>query len=80
MNRRVLRTEERWKLYRDSAALIDQVQEGGRVKLSADHIKVSDLDTPRKDLLLWLVSPPKFGRIENARRGEATVTFSITRT
>lgn len=46
------------------------------MKLSADHIRVSDLDTPRKDLLLWLVSPPKFGRIENAKRGEAT--FSVT--
>lgn len=29
------------------------------------------MDTPRKDLLLWLVSPPKYGHIENTRRGEA---------
>ncbi|TNM90093.1 hypothetical protein fugu_004327 [Takifugu bimaculatus] len=45
------------------------VQEGGRVKLSTNHIKVGDLDTPRKDLLLWLVNPPKYGHIENTKRG-----------
>lgn len=32
---------------------------------------VSDLDTPRKDLLVWLVSPPKYGHIENTKKGEA---------
>ncbi|XP_056274598.1 extracellular matrix protein FRAS1 [Pseudoliparis swirei] len=46
-----------------------KVQEGGRVQLSTNHIIVSDLDTPRKDLLVWLVSPPKYGFIENTRRG-----------
>uniref|UniRef100_A0A4W6CQ63 Fraser extracellular matrix complex subunit 1 n=1 Tax=Lates calcarifer TaxID=8187 RepID=A0A4W6CQ63_LATCA len=48
-----------------------QVQEGGRVQLSTNHIVVSDLDTPRKDLLVWLVSPPKYGFIENTKRGES---------
>ncbi|KAM7415601.1 hypothetical protein PAMA_017903 [Pampus argenteus] len=46
-----------------------KVQEGGRVQLSTNHIIVSDLDTPRKDLLVWLVSPPKYGFIENTKRG-----------
>ncbi|CAG09631.1 unnamed protein product, partial [Tetraodon nigroviridis] len=46
-----------------------KVQEGGRVKLSTNHITVSDLDTPRKDLLVWLVSPPKYGHIENIKKG-----------
>ncbi|XP_029366253.1 extracellular matrix organizing protein FRAS1 isoform X2 [Echeneis naucrates] len=46
-----------------------KVQEGGRVQLSSNHIVVSDLDTPRKDLLVWLVSPPKHGFIENTKRG-----------
>lgn len=40
------------------------------MQLSTNHIIVSDLDTPRKDLLVWLVSPPKYGFIENTRRGE----------
>ncbi|AWP07675.1 putative extracellular matrix protein FRAS1 [Scophthalmus maximus] len=48
-----------------------KVQEGGRVQLSTNHITVvSDLDTPRKDLLVWLVTPPKYGFIENTKRGE----------
>jgi len=51
-----------------------KVQEGGRVQLSTNHIIVSDLDTPRKDLLVWLVSPPKYGFIENTRRGEVFYT------
>ncbi|XP_069025425.1 extracellular matrix organizing protein FRAS1 isoform X2 [Embiotoca jacksoni] len=46
-----------------------KVQEGGRVQLSTNHIIVSDVDTPRKDLLVWLVSPPKYGFIENTNRG-----------
>ncbi|TKS77877.1 Extracellular matrix protein FRAS1 [Collichthys lucidus] len=46
-----------------------KVQEGGRVQLSANHIIVSDLDTPRKDLLVWLISPPKYGFIENTKAG-----------
>ncbi|XP_067377534.1 extracellular matrix protein FRAS1 isoform X3 [Channa argus] len=46
-----------------------KVQEGGRVQLSTNHIIVSDLDTPRKDLLVWLVSPPKYGFIENTKKG-----------
>ncbi|XP_036955362.1 extracellular matrix protein FRAS1 isoform X2 [Acanthopagrus latus] len=46
-----------------------KVQEGGRVQLSTNHIIVSDLDTPMKDLLVWLVSPPKYGFIENTNRG-----------
>lgn len=41
------------------------------MKLSTNHIIVSDLDTPRKDLLVWLVSPPKYGHIENTKKGEA---------
>lgn len=40
------------------------------MKLSTNHIVVSDLDTPRKDLLVWLVSPPKYGHIENTKKGE----------
>lgn len=51
--------------------MVGQVQEGGRVKLSTNHIMVSDLDTPRKELLVWLVSPPKYGHIENTKKGEA---------
>ncbi len=40
------------------------------MQLSTNHIIVSDLDTPGKDLLVWLVSPPKYGFIENTNRGE----------
>ncbi|XP_076856944.1 extracellular matrix organizing protein FRAS1 isoform X2 [Brachyhypopomus gauderio] len=45
-----------------------KVQEGGRVQLSANHIIASDPDTPQKDLLVWLISPPKYGFIENTKR------------
>uniref|UniRef100_A0A672MQB1 Extracellular matrix protein FRAS1-like n=1 Tax=Sinocyclocheilus grahami TaxID=75366 RepID=A0A672MQB1_SINGR len=48
-----------------------KVQEGGRVQLSANHIIASDPDTPRKDLLVWLISPPKYGFIENTKQGES---------
>uniref|UniRef100_A0A8C1C586 Fraser extracellular matrix complex subunit 1 n=1 Tax=Cyprinus carpio carpio TaxID=630221 RepID=A0A8C1C586_CYPCA len=48
-----------------------KVQEGGRVQLSANHIIASDPDTPRKDLLVWLMSPPKYGFIENTKQGES---------
>lgn len=41
------------------------------MKLSTNHITVLDLDTPGKDLLVWLVTPPKYGHIENAKKGEA---------
>ncbi|KAM6954491.1 extracellular matrix organizing protein FRAS1 [Aplochiton taeniatus] len=44
-----------------------KVQEGGRVQLSTNHIIVSDLGTPRKELLVWLVTPPKYGFIQNTR-------------
>ncbi|KAM9823010.1 extracellular matrix organizing protein FRAS1 [Syngnathus typhle] len=46
-----------------------QVQEGGRAQLSTNHIIVSDLDTPGKNLLVWLLSPPKYGFIENTKPG-----------
>ncbi|XP_077417485.1 extracellular matrix organizing protein FRAS1 isoform X1 [Vanacampus margaritifer] len=46
-----------------------KVQEGGRVQLSTNHIIISDLDTPGKNLLVWLVSPPKYGFIENTKQG-----------
>ncbi|XP_056136283.1 extracellular matrix protein FRAS1 [Lampris incognitus] len=46
-----------------------KVHEGGRVQLSTNHIIVSDLDTPKKDLMVWLISPPKYGFIENTGRG-----------
>lgn len=46
-----------------------KVQEGGRVQLSTNHIIVSDVDTPGKDLMVWLVSPPSYGYIENTKRG-----------
>lgn len=39
--------------------------------LSTNHITVSDLDTPRKELLVWLVAPPKYGFIENTKPGES---------
>ncbi|XP_031671093.1 extracellular matrix protein FRAS1-like [Oncorhynchus kisutch] len=42
-----------------------KVQGGGRVQLSTNHIDVSDLDTPNKDLLVWMISTPKYGFIEN---------------
>ncbi|XP_035385518.1 extracellular matrix protein FRAS1 isoform X2 [Electrophorus electricus] len=45
-----------------------KVPEGGRVQLSANHIIASDPDTPKKDLLVWLISPPKYGFIENTKR------------
>ncbi|CAJ1069789.1 extracellular matrix protein FRAS1 [Xyrichtys novacula] len=50
-----------------------KVQEGGRVQLSTNHIAVSDPKTSRKDLLVWLVSLPKFGFIENTRRAWGSV-------
>ncbi|XP_028297024.1 extracellular matrix protein FRAS1-like, partial [Gouania willdenowi] len=46
-----------------------KVHEGGRVQLSTNHIMVSDVETPRTDLLIWLVSPPKYGFIENTKKG-----------
>ncbi|KAJ0067384.1 hypothetical protein NL108_003229, partial [Boleophthalmus pectinirostris] len=46
-----------------------QVEEGGRVQLSTAHITVTDQDTPRKELLVWLVTAPKYGFIENTRPG-----------
>ncbi|XP_073717143.1 extracellular matrix organizing protein FRAS1 [Misgurnus anguillicaudatus] len=45
-----------------------KVQEGGRVQISANHIIASDPDTPRKDLLVWLITPPKYGFIENTKQ------------
>ncbi|XP_029959982.1 extracellular matrix organizing protein FRAS1 [Salarias fasciatus] len=48
-----------------------KVQEGGRVQLSTSHIVVSDGDTPSKDLLVWLATPPKYGFIENTGRGSS---------
>lgn len=49
------------------------------MKLSTNHIMVSDLDTPRKDLLVWLVSPPKYGHIENTKKGEAYELYDHAR-
>ncbi|XP_046872768.1 extracellular matrix protein FRAS1 isoform X2 [Hypomesus transpacificus] len=46
-----------------------KVQEGGRVQLSTNHILVSDVDTPRSELLVWMVSPPKYGHIETTHTG-----------
>lgn len=40
------------------------------MQLSTNDITVSHVDTPPKDLLIWLVSPPKYGFLENTRRGE----------
>ncbi|XP_035766601.1 extracellular matrix protein FRAS1 [Neolamprologus brichardi] len=48
-----------------------KVEEGGRVQLSTNDITVSHVDTPPKDLLIWLVSPPKYGFLENTRRGSS---------
>ncbi|XP_051540724.1 extracellular matrix organizing protein FRAS1-like [Myxocyprinus asiaticus] len=50
-----------------------KVQEGGRVQLSANHIIASDPDMPRKDLLVWLISPPKYGFIENTKQAGGTI-------
>ncbi|XP_030622204.1 extracellular matrix organizing protein FRAS1 [Chanos chanos] len=49
-----------------------KVQEGGRVQLSANHIIASDPDTPKKDLLVWLINPPKYGFIENTKHVGST--------
>ncbi|XP_037832589.1 extracellular matrix protein FRAS1 isoform X2 [Kryptolebias marmoratus] len=46
-----------------------KVQEGGRVQLSSNHIAVSGVDASGSALLVWLISPPKYGFIENAFRG-----------
>uniref|UniRef100_A0AAV2MQE8 Uncharacterized protein n=1 Tax=Knipowitschia caucasica TaxID=637954 RepID=A0AAV2MQE8_KNICA len=46
-----------------------EVEEGGRVQLTAADISVTDQDTPRKELLMWLVSIPKYGFIENTKPG-----------
>uniref|UniRef100_A0A672YI22 VWFC domain-containing protein n=1 Tax=Sphaeramia orbicularis TaxID=375764 RepID=A0A672YI22_9TELE len=55
-----------------------KVQEGGRVQLSTNHIIVSDQDTPRKDLLVWLISPPKYGFIENTKPGSVGGSRVVT--
>nr|XP_046207425.1 extracellular matrix organizing protein FRAS1-like [Oncorhynchus gorbuscha] len=55
-----------------------KVQEGGRVQLSTNHIIVSDLDTPKKDLLVWMISSPKYGFIENTRRRVGSLGGSNT--
>lgn len=64
-----------WRFFRRSwtfcGVFHGQVQEGGRVQLSTNHIIASDPDTPRKDLLVWLIRPPKFGFIENTKQGES---------
>ncbi|XP_035235651.1 extracellular matrix protein FRAS1 isoform X1 [Anguilla anguilla] len=49
-----------------------KVQEGGRVQISANHIIAADPDTPMKELLVWLISPPKYGFIENTKPGRST--------
>ncbi|XP_023676521.2 extracellular matrix organizing protein FRAS1 isoform X1 [Paramormyrops kingsleyae] len=49
-----------------------KVEEGGRVHLSANHIIVSDPDTPKTELLVWLISPPKYGFIENTNQAGET--------
>ncbi|KAJ8398108.1 hypothetical protein AAFF_G00431850 [Aldrovandia affinis] len=49
-----------------------KVQEGGRVQLSTNHIIATDPDKPLKELLVWLISPPKYGFIENTKPGGAT--------
>uniref|UniRef100_A0AAY4BT87 VWFC domain-containing protein n=1 Tax=Denticeps clupeoides TaxID=299321 RepID=A0AAY4BT87_9TELE len=53
-----------------------KVHEGGRVQLSTNHIIASDRDTPLKDLLVWLVNPPKYGFIENTRRAGGAQVIS----
>uniref|UniRef100_A0A3B4AGL3 VWFC domain-containing protein n=1 Tax=Periophthalmus magnuspinnatus TaxID=409849 RepID=A0A3B4AGL3_9GOBI len=55
-----------------------QVEEGGRVQLSTAHITVTDQDTPRKDLLVWLVSTPKYGFIENTKPGSVGGSRVVT--
>uniref|UniRef100_A0A3P9GZH8 Fraser extracellular matrix complex subunit 1 n=1 Tax=Oryzias latipes TaxID=8090 RepID=A0A3P9GZH8_ORYLA len=45
------------------------VQEGGRLQLSTNHISIGGEDTPTKDLFVWLIRPPKYGFIENTKRG-----------
>ncbi|XP_059921872.1 extracellular matrix protein FRAS1 isoform X2 [Gadus macrocephalus] len=47
-----------------------KVEKGGRVQLSTNQIIVSDLNTSRKELLLWLVTPPKYGFIERKSHTE----------
>ncbi|XP_023814674.1 extracellular matrix protein FRAS1 isoform X2 [Oryzias latipes] len=46
-----------------------KVQEGGRLQLSTNHISIGGQDTPTKDLFVWLIRPPKYGFIENTKRG-----------
>lgn len=49
------------------------------MQLSTNHIAVSDLDTPRRELLVWLVRPPEHGFIENTNRGESEPSDSNPR-
>ncbi|XP_013870055.1 extracellular matrix organizing protein FRAS1 [Austrofundulus limnaeus] len=55
-----------------------QVQEGGRVQLSANHIAVSGVDPSSSVLLVWIVDPPKHGFIENTFRGGSAGGSRIT--
>lgn len=52
-----------------------QVQEGGRLQLSTNHISIGGQDTPTKDLFVWLIRPPKYGFIENTKRGELHTNY-----
>ncbi|XP_051918157.1 FRAS1-related extracellular matrix protein 1a isoform X2 [Hippocampus zosterae] len=41
------------------------VDEGGRAQVNASHLKVSDADTVVDELVVSLVTPPRFGYLEN---------------
>ncbi|XP_059211374.1 FRAS1-related extracellular matrix protein 1a [Centropristis striata] len=44
---------------------IYMVDEGGSATITASHLKASDVDTALDKLMVSLISPPKFGYIEN---------------
>ncbi|XP_041084402.1 extracellular matrix organizing protein FRAS1-like isoform X2 [Polyodon spathula] len=55
------------------------VEEGGRVLLSSRNILATDPDTSKKDLLIRLITPPKYGYIENSNRdGRAGAAVTVT--
>ncbi|KAG2466459.1 FRAS1 protein, partial [Polypterus senegalus] len=48
-----------------------EVHEGGKVLLSDKNIHIADPDTPKKDILIRLITPPKYGYIENTKGGSS---------
>ena len=50
--------------------MIEQVEEGGRKRLTKDDIYVTDKDTVNGELTIVIDAPPIFGHLENSKNGK----------